>query len=152
MRRPLPIAPVAAAVGVAVALAACSSNGSPGGGSSASSTSTPTSIPPLNFNGNTSDVPSEIAQRLGCIGFADDDQLDNYTSAEATCLYQGDNSITIYAFSSSQDEQSWFNLGPESANETGTVVLGSEWAVAPYNTSQADEIAQVLGGKVEQEP
>jgi len=75
-----------------------------------------------------------------------------HTAAEVTCLYQGDNSITIYAFGSATDGQDWFIAGPESASETGTVVLGSTWAVAPYTTSQANEIAQVLGGEVRREP
>lgn len=137
--------PAAATLGAAALLTACSSGGSTGSSSSGS-------ISPPNITGNTSAVPGEIAERLGCTGLAADDQLDRYTAAEATCLYKGDNSVTIYAFDSAADEQDWFNVGPESADETGTVVLGSDWAVAPYNTSQAEEIAQVLSGQVRQEP
>jgi hypothetical protein len=59
--------------------------------------------------------------------------------------------VTIFSFTSAANEQKWFDLGPESADESGTVVRGDVWAVEPFNESQAAAIQQVIGGLIGQQ-
>jgi hypothetical protein len=105
----------------------------------------------LGDSGDTSSEAGQLASQLGCSDFSADVQLDRYAQDEATCLINGDNEVTIFDFSGQTDEQAWFALGPESADDSGTVVLGAGWAVEPFNAGQAQFIQQTLGGTISQQ-
>jgi hypothetical protein len=106
---------------------------------------------PLDESADTGTQAGQLASQLGCTDFSADVQLDRYAQDEATCLINGDNEVTIFDFSGQADEQAWFALGPESADEGGTVVLGGGWAVEPFNAGQAQFIQQTVGGTISQQ-
>lgn len=119
--------------------------GSPTGGGTTSTT-----ILPL-FSGNTSTVVFTVGQHLGCVNEQYDDQIDDHANAKATCLFQ-QQSITLLSFVNAADEQAWVAEGPESADNSGTVVLGNDWAVALFDPSQAGAVQHLVGGSVQQMP
>jgi hypothetical protein len=140
----------------ALLVAACGSPGSstggattgPGEGNAAPANSL---APTLDLSGNTSTVPIQVANALGCVNIDANAQMDNWVSAEVTCLFDGDNEVTIFSFTSAANEQKWFDLGPESADESGTVIRGDVWAVEPFNESEANAIQQKIGGTIAQQ-
>ncbi len=103
------------------------------------------------FSGNTSDGPDTLAAKLGCTDPSGNPQLDRYVSAELDCLLDGDNDVSIFYFSSSANEQAWFALGPQSADDSGLVVLGDGWAIEPFNSGQASLIQGVVGGQIQRQ-
>jgi hypothetical protein len=104
----------------------------------------------LDLSGNTGTLPAQIASRLGCSDLQANNQLQRYVHDEVTCLLDGDNEVTIFGFTSQADETKWMALGPEAADDSGTVVAGNGWAVEPYNTDQAQGIQQRIGGTISQ--
>lgn len=146
----------ALALGFALALVGCGGTAGPtvvptGGPSSEGPAPGDSVTPTLDLSGNTSTVPIQVANALGCTNVDYNAQLDNWVSAEVTCLFDGDNEVTIFSFTSAANEQKWFDLGPESADESGTVVRGDVWAVEPFNESQASAIQAIIGGVVAQQ-
>ncbi len=140
---------------------AASSRGGPSGGlgtpapslpPTAATTPTESTTPTLDLTGNTSDIPILLANALGCTNVDYNAQLDNWVHSEITCLLDGDNEVTIFSFVSAANAQKWFALGPESADESGTVVMGDRWAVEPFNESQVQHIQQVVGGVISKQP
>jgi hypothetical protein len=100
------------------------------------------------FSGDTSSVPVQLADKLGCSGASGNDQLERYVSSELDCLLDGDNEVSIFSFANTGVEQAWFDLGPQAADDSGTVVYGAAWAVEPFNVSQVSEIQHELGGQI----
>lgn len=105
----------------------------------------------LDDSADTGSEAGQLANQLGCTNFDADVALERYVQDEATCLLNGDSEVAIYDFSGQADEQAWFTLGPQSADDSGTVIIGDGWAVEPFNTGQAPFIQQTLGGTISQQ-
>ena len=143
----------AAGTTTTAAAGAASSGGTTGNattGGDESGATTSTTILGL-FNGNTSTAVFTLGQDLGCVNEQYDDHIDDHANAEANCLFQRQ-ALTLLTFDNAADEQAWVAEGPESADNSGTVVVGNDWAVALFEPSQASAVQHLIGGTVQQMP
>ncbi len=143
---------VAGSVGVIICTGALLLAGCGGSGNakpfSAPTTGSPPSTIDLRGNENTSTIAA-LAQQLGCTDVSADNQVERHADSEATCLFQGQ-TLALLGFPDDASEQAWFDTGPETADNSGTVVLGDKWAIALFEPSQASAVQHVVGGTVKQ--
>jgi hypothetical protein len=145
-RTPFRLALVASAVLAAALLAAaCGGSGGMGGGSGVSGGGTTTSFDL--FGGNTGSVVAELATKLGCSNFSADNHLDNHANEQGSCRFH-DTTLLLYGFGDSGAQQAWLAAGPQTADNSGTVILGDKWAISLFDPSQADAVEALVGGSL----
>ena len=96
-------------------------------------------------------IATDIAGRIGCSDVQENVHVETGAAFELSCLLDGDNNVIVFAFSDTAHEDSWFAGGMQSADDSGTVVLGPGWAAEPYTTAQAAQIQQAVGGTIERQ-